>query len=138
MTDYSWSTMRDKACEAFGDTPSFVTERELLAVFMVRPAAVARELDAIGRDVRAGKVRSGWAVARQRIGRLAGADAVATDESERDRALAAALAWVRVVGCHFDRESEVADELTGDQGRLARWPELAERVLEEWRRVAPA
>ncbi len=122
MTDFTWSELRDKACEAFGDTPAFTTERELLNVFMVRPAAVARELDAIARDVRAGKVRSGWAVARKRLASLKATDAVATDETERQRALAAALQWVRNVGCHYDRESEVLDELTGEHGRLLQWP----------------
>lgn len=134
MTEYTWSEWRDKACRWYGDTPSKTTEAAIIEVFRTRPAAVVRELESIADAVRAGNVRSGWAVARNRIASLASSDTVATDETEQRRALAAGRAWVRNVGHAYDRESEVVDELFGPYGRLRQWPELRDRVLEEWRR----
>lgn len=135
VTEYHWSDLRDKACEQFGDTPSPTTESAILAVFQRRPAAVARELEAVARDVRAGKLRSGWGAARHRIGQLDATEAVATDEEERRRKLRAAVAFVRNVGQGFPTEDELVDELFGERGRFRDWPDLRDEVLEVWRAV---
>lgn len=133
MTTYTWSEWRDKACRWYGETPNPTTEAAIVEVFKTRPAAVVAELQLVADALRAGKVRSGWAVASTRIAALASSDTVATDETEERQALAAARAWVRNVGHAYDRESEVVDELFGPYGRLRQWPDLRERVLEEWR-----
>lgn len=138
MTTYEWSVIRDKCVEWFGDTPSKPTELAIVTVFKERPAAVIRELQTIAGLVSTGEARSGWALARHRIARLDAIDAVATDTSEREDAVRRALAWVRGAGRHYDRESEVVDELYGDRGPLRLWPDTRETVLEEWRRHVEA
>lgn len=136
MTEYEWPVIRAKCDEWFGSTPSKPTELAIVTVFKDQPAAVIRELQEIAGLVRLGECSSGWGMARHRIGRLRALEAVATDDSERERALDRALAWVRNVGLEFDGlEGELLDELFGDRGRLRLWPELRDVVLDELRAV---
>lgn len=133
MADFEWATYRDKASRAYGGAPSQDQERQILEVFLLKPMAVTLELEAVADAVRNGKAKSGWGLARHKIVALLNVPhVVASDDSERDRALARELKWVRSCGAHFDRESEIADDWFGDLGRIRQWPELRDELIAAW------
>jgi hypothetical protein len=44
---------------------------------------------------------------------------------------------MRTTGLHYDRESELLDELYGDRGRLKDHPNTRQRMLELWNELRP-
>jgi hypothetical protein len=138
--DYVWSEQLERAAQAFGGRyPDAELEAELLEVFAKRPAFVVDAIDDVANAHKAGRIHSPWPFLRKKVQEPA-SELVVTDESERDARVKSAERWLRSAGLHFDRESEVEDELYGDRGRLQAWAgdeELRERLLGIWRECAP-
>lgn len=143
MTEtYDWPTVRAVAVRGFGgELPHAQTEQNVLDAFQLQPTAVVRAISEVSADYQAGKVRSGWAILRKRLLQVQPASSVAVPETDdRGRDLRRAETWIRNAGIHFDRESEVADELFGHGGILAAYAsEEAVRLtmLELWRQLRP-
>jgi len=141
MTDYAWSELRDRAVEAFGDTPTAAIEDRILAVFTRRPATVAVAIDAIADRYRRGLVRSPWPVLATHVEQAEGRELNVTDSRERDGAIDRAERWIRATGIHFDRAAEIEDELFDASGAvLAPWKDdgkLRARMVELWQSERP-
>jgi hypothetical protein len=141
-TVLDWPTVREQTIRRFaGDLPLAETEDAIVAVFEQQPLAVLRAIDEVAEQVVAGKVRSGWAVLRKRLeGATEPRSDIVVEADEREARVAAAEAWLRHAGLHFDREQEVVEELFGERGRLHPYEDdelLRERILRLWREQRP-
>lgn len=119
---HEWRVVREQAIRLFNnETPYDATEQEIVEAFKARPTVVISEIEKIGQQMARGSdIRSGWAVLRRSVASAisAGPSVTATDDFDRERAVEKAIQWINTAGCHFDRESELVDELFGSQGRL--------------------
>lgn len=138
IVTYDWTEIRDQAIELFDhDQPGARLEEAILTHFQDHPARVVDLIQAIGRRVQAGGVRSGWAILRTELDRKPTGALVANDQTERHKAVHLSEQWLRNTGGYLDREDEIIDELFGDRGRLRHWPDLQPRILELWRELRP-
>lgn len=133
MTDFVWTDSRERAVEAFGDTPSDAIEGRILTVFQRNPAAVAQAISHIAERYRRGLVRSPWPVLALAVEEIdGGREIVATDTRARDKAIAGAERWIRSTGIHFDRAEQVVAELFAEGGErgpiLGPWENDAELI----------
>lgn len=144
---YEWQETRKHACAVFG-YPEANTEQAVLDAFTESPLAVTAVLEKITSRVQAGKLgaNAGWLIVSREVENIARpvADIIVSDaaerERERERAVQAATRWIRNAGLHFDRESEITDELFGDRGMLRAWEkdvELQAEIVALWRQVRP-
>jgi hypothetical protein len=138
MTQHHWPKLRQHATELFnGETPRPELEQDILNTFHEQPQLVANAIEQIGAQFSTGTIRSGWAVLRTHINTTANPQSHATvnDTTERNRAIQRAEQWLKTAGIHFDRPSEVDDELFGDRGTLKDWANdeaLRRRILQAW------
>lgn len=136
-TEYHWPDTRDRAITAFnGDTPGDTIEAAVQHHFKEHPGRVHNLIDAIGRRVATGNVRSGWAILNHELEKTT-SDVVATDNRERQQHLKNAEHWIHNTGGYIDRESELIDCLFGPTGPLKAWPELQPQLVEAWHRERP-
>jgi hypothetical protein len=135
MTEYSWQTTYQRACDLFKARPNAEQEQAVLDAFRDEPRLVSEQVDQIASGVTTGTIRSGWAVLRKVVAPASVTDIRVTDTGERDTRTRAALNWISNAGLHFDRESELVDELFGYTGLLRAWPddqELRSRMVKHW------
>ena len=142
MSEYSWIALREEAIAAFGDTPGAAMEQAIVDAFEQRPRLVAEAIASVGKQVKDGKARSGWAVLRSRVQGAVrqGEDVVASGKDERGLHIRQAEAWIKNAGLHLDRESELIDSLFGDFGILrahAGDDVLRRQMLTRWRERRP-
>lgn len=142
MADFTWSQVRDTAIDRFaGQTPGAQLEEDVRLVFVEHPQRVVGEIDRVAAKFVAGKVSAPWAILRMNLRELdQRPDVTVSDTSEREKRIGWVEQWLRVAGLHFDRESEILDEVFGFHGKLRDWADdegLRVRVLEQWRLVRP-
>ena len=145
MTDHwHWPELREKAIRLFrGELPKPDTENTIIEAFKKSPAAISRLVNEIGTDIDAGKdIRSGWAVLKTRCNAIftTAPNITATDETDKQRRLRAALAWIHNAGLYCDRYQDVHDELFTSPGLLAQWPDdtdLHRQARQAWERERP-
>lgn len=141
MTEYVWRTLRAHAIETFGgDAPRAELEQRILDIFEQSPALVAKAINKIGHKYKAGLVRSPWAVLIVDIEAAStpGANITVTDTAHRSKKIAAAEQWIRAAGIHYDRETEIQQDLAG--GLLKDYTDdnaLFAQMLELWRQERP-
>lgn len=139
LTDLEWSTVRQQAIDEFnGELPRADTEAAIIDVFELAPRAVTRAITETAGSLQRGEIRSGWAILRTRLEQRAQPvrDVHVKGVDERARRISQAEQWLRTCGIHFDRDSEVEDELFGDRGLLRAWADdiaLKGRMLTAWR-----
>jgi hypothetical protein len=137
MTTYAWIEERERAIAKFnGDTPGAELEAAILTHFREHPGRVHTLVDAIGRRVTDGSVRSGWAILRSELDAKP-ADIQATDNAERAIHLRLAEQWIKNTGGYIDTQPELEDALFGDQGPLRQWPDLKPQIVDLWRKERP-
>lgn len=143
MTEYSWAEEFSRATALFaGETPGPIVEQAILDIFEQHPQLVVKAIDQVGASFAAGKIRSGWAVLRTHVETHAtpARNATASDSSARTKKISQAEQWLRTCGIHFDRESEVQDEIFFSRGLLHAWADdiaLRGRMLTLWRELRP-
>ena len=147
MAEWVWTTLRAKAVDLFdGELPNDKTEGEILDAFQRAPAFVAAEMEKVAESKRTGQVRSGWAIWRLRVRNAQERNAVVDDASERERLVQSAKVWIGRCGLHFDRESELLEELfernfagmRGSQSlRAFDTPELRDEMIACWLESRP-
>lgn len=132
-----WSDLRDRAVDEFKAFPPAADEESLLAAFQRAPVAVEASLQRIIGRVRAGKVRNGWRVWAMDCSQQSG-DVSVSSGPDSERLVSKAEVWVRNAGAHFDRESELLDELFERHDvKAVDSPAVRERLLGVWREVRP-
>jgi hypothetical protein len=149
MTIYHWPATRAQLVEWFRDEqPIADTEQHIIDVFEALPQRVLNEAERIRDELaRGAPIRSAWAVLRSRLYTNAGPapDIIATDQTGRAKAIAAAERFIANAGLHLDREQELHETLfDGSFGEgnqtLQPWANdqaLHARMLEHWRRQRP-
>jgi hypothetical protein len=114
MTTYVWLEQRERAVRLFnGDTPGADLEHTIVNHFTEHPARVATMIDAIGRRVATGSIRSGWAILARELDTKP-ETATATDTSDRIRAIQQARAWISNAGGYIDRQTDLEQALFED------------------------
>jgi hypothetical protein len=141
---HDWIVVRERAVGSFGgELPHAEAEAAVVEAFKRTPQAVIDAIEQIAASKRQGMVRSGWAVLRVHVAKMAQtsiASVIVSDADERARRVANAHAWLRNAGIHFDRESEIEDALFGERGALRAWAddrELVASMLALWRELRP-
>lgn len=117
MTDtLTWPDVRAQATEKFrGQTPRPQDEQTVVDHFERSPLKVLRAID----EVSAAQVTWFWSALAARLERAGVGEGVSVSVGpSREQLVARAEAWLRNCGAHFDRWSEVEDELFGDRGVL--------------------
>jgi hypothetical protein len=138
MTEYVWGDLREKATAAFRETPGGQLEQRIIDVFLQHPQAVAALIETIKTKFDAGKVQSGWALLDYEAQRLTTlGNERATDSTDRNKAKRNVDQRIRAEFIHYDRPTEVHDELFGDRGSLRAWPEMADDIQQRWAEARP-
>lgn len=114
--DYRWTEVYDYACKAFGQTPRPEDEEAIRAVFARNPLLVISEVDRIAEALGSGRVKWAWSAFAKRLDQAPVTEVVVSPADERAKAVATAERWLRSAGMHFDRWSEVEDELYSQTG----------------------
>jgi len=144
VTEYVWSDMRDPFIERVGSAPSAATEERILDVFSGHPMLVAAGMAHVGERYDSGLIHSPWPVLAKHVEEAVAAigrgDVSASGGQDRTKALQRGRQWMRAAGMHYDRESEVEDELFGYSGMLRTYAgdaELRAELLAYWHEQRP-
>jgi len=135
-----WQTIRNTFMRAIGgDPPGAALEDTLIQAYSEHPDAVERSFEKITLAHAAGKIHSPWGALKAEVAKAVDAARNPTHDTGKSRstALARAENWVRTTGIHYDRETEVEDELYGARGSLLQHPETKPRILELWNELRP-
>jgi hypothetical protein len=138
VTDIAWADALNRGIELFGDAPSGGLESDLIQQFKTRPDLFLEKMEELGRKVRDGTVRSGWAVLRTS---LRGVDpAVVDDGGIRTKRERAARALIRNAGLYYEKPDQIIDELFEGDGLLAQWRSdvaLQAEMVAYWQELRP-
>ncbi len=137
-----WQTLRNQFMRQIGgDPPGANLEDELIQAYTNHPDVVERSIEKIALAHQAGKIRSPWGALKHEVAKAVDGARNPTHErgSTRERAIQRAEQRVRNEFVHYDRWSEVEDELFGERGTLRehRTPELYERMETLWTQLRP-
>lgn len=135
-----WQTLRNQFMRDIGgDPPGAQLEDWLIQQYAEHPDPVQRSFEKIALGYKAGKIRSPWGALKAEVGKAVDAARNPTHASAKTREadLQRAMQNVRNALLHFDRETEVLDELFGDRGSLEDTPANREKVIETWRKLRP-
>jgi hypothetical protein len=137
--EYSWNQLRDNFINATHDNPSAPVEERVLIVFRESPALVEASMGKVIAAQAAGRVRSPWPFLATVVEQHASGagDVIVRDEDEKANAVRLAERWLRNAGVHFDRWSEVQEELF-ERGMLRPWADdeqLRANILLSWQEV---
>lgn len=135
-----WQTTRNHFMRTIGgDPPGAHLEDELIQAYTANPEAVERSMTKIGLAHKAGKIRSPWGALKAEVAKALDAARNPTHDrgTSKAKALERAEQWVRNAGIHYDRETELLDELYGDRGQLRHHPDTQPRILQLYRELRP-
>jgi hypothetical protein len=134
-----WQDLRTHLIDTYGETPRPETEAVIINAYQLHPAALEATALTLTADVKAGTIRSGWAVLRSRAGSISGppSNPARDTGAERQKKLNHAEQWVRAAGIHYDEPTEIEDELFGDRGQLRNYPNLKDHILDYWANHRP-
>lgn len=136
----TWDELLYETAELFGGQlprPDLATE--IQAAHNRAPQALERAIDQIANEYAQGNIRSPWGILKARLASLhtPETERKATNINQREKAVARAEQWIRTAGLHYDRETELLDELYGDRGPLRAHPDTKGRILELWNELRP-
>ena len=99
-----WEQLRNHAISEYGDLPRAETEQRIIDAYQLHPAQVERIITSVIIDVKAGEVRSGWAVTAKRCEQITAAPSNPQRSSgvSREKALQRADQWMHNAGCYHD------------------------------------
>jgi hypothetical protein len=143
MVTYDWPTTRAQAIFNFGgDAPRADLEQRIMEVFAENPTLVIKAIEVVTKNYHAGKVRSPWAILDLNLKEATrpGTPLTATDTNDKTKRIARAEQWIRNTGAHYDRETEIVDELFGDRGLLQQYAaetSLVARMTTLWEQHRP-
>lgn len=141
MNNMDWQTLRNTIIRETSDFPGGHLEDELITRYSENPQAVEQAVEKILAGYRAGKVRSVWGALKAEIARAFDpANNPKHDRSNsRKHAIEHAEQWLKNAGLHFDRQTEIHDELFGERGLLAAHadPKTKQHLAERWQELRP-
>lgn len=133
-----WEDLIYQTAERFGGTtPHPDTAAAIAAVYAKSPSAVIRAIDRVAQEHEDGNIRSPWGILRSRVQQITVTTKSNARANDTEKAVARAEQWMRTTGLHYDRATELLDELYGDRGRLRDHPQTRDRMLELWRELRP-
>lgn len=138
MTATVWGDALAEIVEMFQGRDPFNAEEEqaVLRAWQESPAAIMALAEKAGHAYAAGTIRYPWAwlakAAAEAGKKRPSPSSSANPVLELDQAEVRAGQWMRVTGLHYDRWSEVEDELFGERGVLRPW-HSDEKLIEQWR-----
>jgi hypothetical protein len=137
-----WQTIRNQFMRSIGgDPPGAHLEDELIQAYANHPEAVERSIEKIALAHKAGKIRSPWGALKTEVAKATEAARNPTHHAgtNKTKAVARAEQWMRTAGIHYDRATEIQDELFGQRGTLRTHttPELQDRITDLWLKVRP-
>jgi hypothetical protein len=135
-----WQTLRNQFMRDIGgDPPGSHLEDTLIDAYADHPELVQRSFEKITLGHKAGKIRSPWGALKTEVEKVIAGTRNPTHEpgTKRDKAIQRAEQWMRTAGMHYDRESEIEDELFGVRGMLQEYIETKPRILELYRELRP-
>jgi hypothetical protein len=119
MTEYDWQTTRTNAIRKLGETLGAQLEHDLIQAFKENPRHVTQIIEAVIAERDAGATfASPWAIIRHRAQQDT-EPVIATDKTERERAIRLAEAWIRTAGLYLNDQAELLHELFGEQETTA-------------------
>lgn len=122
-----WAHLRARAIDAFdGELPNNHTEQLIIEAYEAHPEAVRKALSQVATDFTKGTIRSGWGVTKNRAERILSppSNPSAATGIDKERAIQRAEQWMKTTGAHYDRQTEVLEELFGAQGRLHAYAQI--------------
>lgn len=161
MTFPDWATLRDHLIEKYASTPHPTAEQEIIDAYELHPAQVEKAALAL---IDATGITSPWGLLKSKAAKIAAPPSNPTRPSaiDREKQISRAENWIRTTGCHYDRQTEILDELFNDRGLLreyaqidliedtsssdAKWMlseptgdfQLVERMTKQWDQARPA
>lgn len=138
MTEYHWNQLYDRGSDLFHEPPGRL-EPDIVQAFQQNPRRVKNEIEKLGSQILNGAdIRSGWAILRKRLAQTPD-DVVAVDSTSRESAILNARRWIHNAGLHYDRETDVLEELFDQQGILHEFDSdhLRAEMAQAWRQERP-
>lgn len=137
-----WQTLRNQFMRAIGgDPPGAALEDELIQAYTDHPDAVERSFEKITLAHAAGKIRSPWGALKTEVAKAVDAARNPTHDrgASKTKAVQRAEQRIRNELVHYDRETDVIDELFGPRGTLRdhHTPDLEQRLVALWRELRP-
>lgn len=137
-----WQTIRQRYAEDFGSYPRAQDEAAIIEHFEQTPSVVLHELDRMTAAVKRGEVKHGWSALAARLNTSATPPRNPTVETgnERERRIRNAEQWIHTAGCHYDRWTEIEDDLFGDTGKLRAYADdetLRQQMHDLWLEQRP-
>lgn len=142
MTEITWAAVRQTTSERYGTLPRAEDEAAIIDIFELMPTVVLQAIDEVHDAWKAGKVTYPWAALAGRLtkGRDALRDPTVNTGRGKAHAFARAEQWIRAAGVHFDRETEIEDDLFGEIGRVRQHaddPRARTRLVALWQEERP-
>lgn len=136
---FDWQATYARAIHHFGDTPGAQLEADLHEQFKLHPQAVTNAITKIIDAYKAGRIRSPWGALKSEVAKQIDREAIVDSKLEDRSTVQRAEQWIRNTGLHYDRFSEVEDELMRrEKFAPIATPEVMERMLAIWVEVRPA
>lgn len=120
-----WETTLEHAINNFGGQPLGPNLEPIIRKHHTEhPAIVQAAINRIANAYAAGTIRSPWGALKADLERRQAAAPAVKQGNDQQRAAQRAEQWMRAAGLHFDRWTEIEDELFGDRGSLREHPSL--------------
>ena len=114
----TWHELYQQAIQDYNDTPGPTLEQHLIDAYAQHPAAVQVAIGKITQAYKAGRINSPWGAIKTEVDKQISVRKHIPQATDRGLAERNTEQWIRAAGLHYDRYSELHDELFGDRGPL--------------------
>jgi len=133
-----WEDLVLQIAETFGgQMPYPETSNDIASAYQRAPQTVLRMADQVAALYLDGTAQNPWGMLRYRAKTIPATEGAATKGTNREKAVERAEQRIRNELLHYDRWTEVEDELFGDRGTLRQHSELKTRMNELWDELRP-
>jgi hypothetical protein len=134
-----WDETLNHAIESFGgQAPHQTLEAYLANQHAQHPAIVRAAINRIADSYANGTVRSPWGVLKTELEKRAAVQPKVKASTDQAKAHERAEQWIHSAGFHYDRVSELHDELYGDRGTVRQHPATEPTLTTLWADLQPA
>lgn len=135
----TWPAFLDHTIDRFGgQTPGPTLQATVERAYAEHPHLVQATVERIAIRHANGTASSPWGILKADLERRTQATPAASAQADQAKALTRAEQRMRAEFLHYDRWSEVADELFRDNAPLHAWPHLEQQLHDLYDELRPA
>lgn len=135
----TWPAFLDHTIDRFGgQTPGPTLQATVERAYAEHPNLVQATVERIAIRHANGTAASPWGILKADLERRTQATPAASAQADQAKALTRAEQRMRAEFLHYDRWSEIADELFREGASLHPWPHFEQQLHELWDELRPA